>query len=69
MNKEEGDLLCGAAAIATFLGVPRRHALHLIESGRIPSFRIGEGRNLYARRSTLTAWLAQQETAALKARG
>ncbi len=53
------DLLYGASAIARFLGVLPRQARHLIFSGRIPTFKIG--RNVCARKSSLTAWLEEQE--------
>lgn len=56
-----GDLLYGAAQIAEFLfGDPkqRRKVYYLIESCRLPVFRLG---SICARRSTLIAWIAAQE--------
>ncbi len=53
------DLLYGAIAIARFLGIMPRQTRHLSFTGRIPTFKIG--RNVCARKSTLTAWLEQQE--------
>lgn len=54
-----GDILQGAAAIAAFLGFKRRTIYHLVASGGLPSFRMGD--IVCARRSTLTAWIAEQE--------
>jgi excisionase family DNA binding protein len=45
------DLLYGTRAIATHLGIPVRAAEHLIETRRIPFFKIG--RTVCARRSRL----------------
>lgn len=56
------DLLRGADAIAAFLGFPRRAIYHAVSKGHLPSFRIGE--TVCARKSTLTAWIAAQESAA-----
>ncbi len=53
------DLLRGADAIAAFLGFPRRAIYHAVSKGHLPSFRIGE--TVCARKSTLTAWIAEQE--------
>jgi hypothetical protein len=55
------DLLHGAAEIAQFLfGDPkqRRRVYYLIESCRLPVFRLG---GICARKSTLVAWIAEQE--------
>jgi excisionase family DNA binding protein len=57
-----GDILRGADAIAGFLGFPRRSIYHAVAKGHLPSFRIGD--IVCARRSTLTAWIAEQERAA-----
>jgi excisionase family DNA binding protein len=56
------DILRGADAIAGFLGFPRRSIYHAVAKGHIPSFRVGD--IVCARRSTLTAWIAEQERAA-----
>ncbi|MEQ8251884.1 MAG: helix-turn-helix domain-containing protein [Oceanibaculum nanhaiense] len=55
----DGDLLRGADEIARFLGLNKRAIYHAIERGRIPHFRFGA--NLYARRSSLLAWIEKQE--------
>lgn len=53
------DLLRGADAIAAFLGMPRRAVYHSVSKGHLPHFRIGE--TVCARKSTLMAWIAEQE--------
>ena len=45
------DLLYGASAIATFLGIKRGVVYHLIETGRLPYFKVGK--TVCARRSKL----------------
>lgn len=63
-----GDMLRGADAIAEFLlGDPkkRRQVYHLAEKGNLPVFRLGQ--TLCARRSTLLAWIAEQEAHAASA--
>lgn len=58
------DLLRGAAAIAKFLlndTEQRRTIYHWAEKGVLPAFRLG-GR-IYARRSTLSSWIAGLEAA------
>lgn len=47
------DLLYGVTSIAEFLGVKRRSAEHLIETKRIPYFKMGK--TVCARRSKLLA--------------
>ena len=54
-----GDLLYGAHRIAEFLGITQRAAYHLIETKRIPFFKIGK--TVCARRSTLAARIAELE--------
>lgn len=61
----EGEMLYGTKAIAEFLGIRPRQALHLVEQDRLPNFRVG--RVVCANRSTLRAWLAEQEAAAHRA--
>lgn len=56
------DTLYGAAAVASFLGLPRRAVYHAVSTGRLPVFRIGE--TVAARKSTLLAWIAEQEQSA-----
>ena len=60
----DGDLLFGVPKIADFLGVTERQARHQCESGRLPTFKMGQ--IICSRRSTLWRWLAEQEAAAEK---
>ncbi|TGV61543.1 DNA-binding protein [bacterium M00.F.Ca.ET.141.01.1.1] len=62
MNDNNPDLLMGADAIARSLGITRRQAYRLIYDGLLPSFKLGG--TVSARRSSLTAWLAEREAAA-----
>ncbi len=60
------DLLRGADQIAEFiLGDPaeRRKIYHLAETSKLPVFRLGS--LLCARRSTLLAWIKDQESSAV----
>ncbi len=50
---EKPDLLYGALAIADFLGVKRGVVYHLVETGRLPHFKVGK--TVCARRSKLLA--------------
>lgn len=68
-NPHTPDMLYGVPSISQFLGLKRRQAQYLIEKGRLPIFRPGDGKVICARRSTLTAWLAEQETAYASRRG
>lgn len=61
-NPPAGDLLLGAPRIADFLGIRPRQVYRLIDDGELPAFKIGGA--VSARRSTLNAWLAEQEAAA-----
>lgn len=56
------DILKGADEIADYLGEDVRAIFYAIKKGRIPHFRVGQ--NIRARKSTLTAWIAAQESAA-----
>lgn len=47
------DLLTGAAAAASFVGVERRAIYHMASLGRLPVIR--KGRKLYFRKSELEA--------------
>lgn len=58
-GKANGDLLMGADAIASFLGISRRQAYRLIHDHLIPSFKLGG--TVAARRSSLTAMLEKLE--------
>ena len=53
------DILRGAEAIDEYLGFPRRAVYHAVSKGHLPSFRVGD--IVCARKSTLAAWIAQQE--------
>jgi excisionase family DNA binding protein len=55
------DLLYGVQAIANYLGVKRRVAYHLIETDRLPVFKIGK--TVCSKRSTVSAALEQMEAA------
>ena len=59
MHQPTADLLYGCEAIAEFLGIKERAAQHLVETNRIPFFKIGK--TLCARRSTLAARIAELE--------
>lgn len=58
---EQIDLLAGAAEIATFMCLSRRQVYHLVETSRLPVFRLGT--QLCARRSTLLRWIEDMERA------
>lgn len=56
------DLLTGADEVAAFLfgsAKERRRVYHLVETSRIPVFRLGS--KVCARRSVLMKWVAEQE--------
>ena len=53
------DLLYGAKAIASHLGLTEHQVYHLAAQGRLPTFKIGK--TLCGRRSTYRTWLADQE--------
>lgn len=55
------DLLRGTREIAAFLGLPNRVVSYHIECDRLPVFRLGA--LICARKSTLLAWIAEQEAA------
>lgn len=63
----QADLLYGVAAIAAFLGMPRRTCQHRIDQGQLPTFRLGgkKGGTICARRTTLRDHLAKLERQAL----
>lgn len=60
-DNAEGDLLMGAKAIAGFLGVTARQTYRMIYDDVVPTFKIGG--TVAARRSSLTAWMANLEAA------
>lgn len=51
------EILHGAAAIASALGLPVRSVYHHGAAGRLPVFKLGT--TVCARRSAVTAWLAR----------
>ena len=66
MDSVSDDLLRGAQAIALFLfgdAGKRRQVYHLAQTRQLPVFRLGS--TLCARRSTLVAWIAEQEAHAV----
>ncbi|GAB4069563.1 helix-turn-helix domain-containing protein [Ancylobacter sonchi] len=58
----DGDVLYGASAIADFLGVSPNTIYYRVQSGSLPTFRLGS--SICARRSTLRAWMEEQEAVA-----
>jgi len=54
------DLVFGARAIASVLGMTQRQVYHVTACSQIPTFKIGG--TLCARRSTLLAWLERLES-------
>jgi hypothetical protein len=58
------DLLDGAAAIGEFLGWTPRRVYHIHRSGKWPIFNDGSGM-LFARKSSLRAFIAECERAAM----
>jgi excisionase family DNA binding protein len=60
-ENQSGDLLLGADAIASFLGITRRQTYRLVYDRVIPSFKAGG--TVAARKSSLVAWMAAQEAA------
>ncbi|MFN3676695.1 MAG: hypothetical protein ACK4TC_12010 [Sphingomonas pseudosanguinis] len=64
MDDASNDLLTGLEAIAAHLGWTARATRHRHEKGELPTFTLGEGRTVYARRSTLAKHFAAQEAAA-----
>lgn len=66
-TNDESDLLYGFEAIAKYLRLTPRQAKHRVATGEIPAFKIG--RNVCARRASLSAWLADLEAKARKPEG
>jgi excisionase family DNA binding protein len=58
-ESEPLDLLAGAVEIAAFMRLSRRQVYHLVETSRLPVFRLGT--QLCARRSTLLRWIEDME--------
>ncbi|MER8743863.1 helix-turn-helix domain-containing protein [Mesorhizobium sp. M1004] len=63
-NDNQPDLLMGASAIATALGITRRQTYRLIYDDILPTFKLGG--TVSARRSSLRTWLKEQEARAAK---
>ena len=63
--EHDPDFLYGMPAVAAHLGLKVPQARHLSDKGTIPTFKVGK--LTCARRSTLNAWLAEREAAALAA--
>lgn len=61
-NDNDPTILMGAKAIATYLGITSRQVYRLVYECGLPHFKLGG--SIAARRSTLTAWIAQQEASA-----
>lgn len=61
------DVLDGAKAIGSFIGLTDRQVFHAVERGHLPVVRLGT--KIMARRSTLLKWFEAQEQAAFKAVG
>ena len=59
-NDLADDLLPGASKIADFMGKSRRTTYNLLESGKLPAFRIGK--IWHARKSTLLRHFQELET-------
>ena len=57
------DTLCGAAAIAEFLGKTERQVQHLLENRRLPAFKLGGVWHL--RRTTYALFIARLEAQAM----
>lgn len=61
-HPEVADLLRGGHSIARYLGVPTSYLYAIAKRGEVPTFTIGkDGTMLHARKSTLDAWIVQQE--------
>lgn len=66
MNRLSDDLLVGAEAIGDFIGYDTRRTMHVLHSGQIPAFKIGQ--IWHAKRSTLTAFIDELDARAVKER-
>lgn len=65
-NDPPTDLLTGYSEIAAACGWTLRQTQARAERGELPTFRLGAGRTVYARRSTLARHFAEQEKAAAR---
>lgn len=53
MSEHKTDLIHGFAAIGSYLGITQKAAQRRSAKGELPTFRIGSGTTIYARRSEL----------------
>ena len=58
---ETSDILHGYKEVGAFLRMTPKQIEHRVRAGEVPHFKLG--RTVCARRSTLNAWLADQEAA------
>jgi hypothetical protein len=61
-DDEKADLLYGVQAIADHLGLRTRQAQHQIDKRGFPVFRMGG--IVCARKTSIAAWIAEQEASA-----
>jgi hypothetical protein len=52
-EKLANDLLRGVPAIADYVGETTRQTYHLLETGKLPGFKMPDGRIWHAHKSTL----------------
>lgn len=64
MDSMAHDLLRGAIAIGTHLGLSKRQAFCMLESRQIPAFKLGK--SWYARKSTLDDFIIGLEESAME---
>ncbi|KAA0576817.1 helix-turn-helix domain-containing protein [Azospirillum sp. Sh1] len=56
------DILKGVKDIAKFTGLTERSVYHIAAAGRLPVFKLGA--TICARKSTILAWIQEQEAKA-----
>ncbi|URK88018.1 helix-turn-helix domain-containing protein [Rhizobium sp. RCAM05350] len=61
MNNQDTEVLMGADAIATAMGIPRRKVYAMIQSRTIPTIKIGG--TVALRKAKLAEWLMALEAA------
>jgi len=61
------DLIVGADALASYLGMTQRQVYGAVERRTLPFFKIGA--HVCARKSVLLAWIERQESAFVRAGG
>ncbi len=67
MSNDKADLLYGAPAIATYLGMTAAQVYHLHAQGVIPTFKIGK--KVAAKRTAVAQWIEQLAAQGGKAHG